>query len=91
MKMIRLSLAAIAAVLSTFSVSVPALAQAAPVAAARGHDEWRSVPQFGSRTSGPSRVRMWVPALDQMASCNCAMMQASATDWLNGEVKARNG
>lgn len=91
MKTIRLSAAALAAALSTLAVGSPAFAQDAPAAGARGHYEWRSVPQFGPRAIGPSRVRVWVPEQAQVASCDCAMMQASAADCMNGAVKPKNG
>jgi len=91
MKTIRLSAAALAAALSIFAIGAPALAQDGPAAPKSGHYEWRSVPQFGPRAIGPSRVRVWVPAHDQMASCDCAMMQGSAADCMNGAVKPKNG
>lgn len=81
MKTINLSAAALAAMLSTFAVAVPALAQDGPSATGRGHYEWRAVPQFGPRAIGPTRVRVWVPAAAAaIASCDCAMMKASPAD-----------
>lgn len=91
MKTINLSAAAIAVALSTFAVASPAFAQDAPAASGRGHYEWRSVPQYGPRATGPARVRVWVPAAGDMASCDCAMMQASAADCMRGAVKPNNG
>lgn len=91
MKNINMSAAAIAVALSTFAVAAPALAQDAPAMSARGHYEWRSVPQFGPRATGPTRVRVWVPADCEMASCDCAMMQASPADCMKGAVKPNNG
>ena len=91
MKTINLSAAAIAVALSTFAAASPAFAQDAPAASARGHYEWRSVPQYGPRATGPARVRVWVPAAGDMASCDCAMMQANAADCMHGAVKPNNG
>lgn len=91
MKTINLSAAAIAVALSTFAVASPAFAQDAPAANAQGHYEWRSVPQYGPRATGPARVRVWVPAVGEMASCDCAMMQASAADCMSGAVEPNNG
>jgi len=91
MKTISLSAAAIAAVLSTFAMAGPALAQDASATGARGHYEWRSVQQSGPRAIGPARVHVWVPEAREMASCNCAMMQASAADCMTGAAKPKNG
>ncbi len=91
MKTINLSAAAIAAALSTLVVASPAFAQDAPAARARGHYEWRSVPQYGPRATGPARVRVWVPEAREMASCDCTMMQPRATSCMNGAVKPNNG
>lgn len=91
MKTITLSAAAIAAAFSAIAIAAPAVAQDAPGAGARGHFEWRSVPQFGPRATGPARVRVWVPEEREMASCDCAMMKASAADCMNGAVKPKNG
>ena len=91
MKTINLSAASIALVLSTFAAAVPAFAQDAPATSARGHYEWRSVPQFGPRATGPTRARVWVPEAREMASCDCAMMQASPADCMKGAVKPNNG
>lgn len=91
MKTINLSAAAIAVALSTFAVASPAFAQDAPAASAQGHYEWRSVPQFGPRAIGPTRVRVWVQENREMAaSCDCAMMQANATDCMSA-VKPNKG
>src|SRR3546814_11247064 len=45
-----------------------------------GHYEWREVPQFGPRATGPVRKRVWVPDHSQMANCDCDMMKMSADD-----------
>lgn len=91
MKTISLSAAAIAAMLSTFAIAAPAFAQDAPATSARGHYEWRSVPQYGPRATGPARVRVWVPEAREMASCDCAMMRASPADCMKGATKPNNG
>lgn len=47
---------------------------------ASGHWEWRTQPSFGPKSTGPSRLRVWVkgdPA--SMANCDCAMMKADAS------------
>ncbi len=91
MKKLSFAAATVAAALSIFALGAPAFAQDAPAAGSRGHYEWRSVPQYGPRAIGPSRVRVWVPEDAQVASFNCAMMQASAADGMNGAVKPKNG
>ena len=76
---------------------VAALGLAAPALAAdasrtpQGHWEWRSAPQYGPRATGPARVRIWVPDSRDMASCDCAMMQASAADCMRGAVRSDKG
>ena len=47
---------------------------------ASGHYEWREVPQYGPRSTGPARKRVWVPDHAQMANCNCDKMKMSAND-----------
>lgn len=65
-----LTLAAVAAALATASI---ASAQENP----GGHWEWRSQPSFGSKSTVPSRTRVWVKdAETSMANCDCAMMKA---------------
>ncbi|OJY48025.1 MULTISPECIES: hypothetical protein [unclassified Sphingomonas] len=91
MKTINMSAAVIAVALSTFAIAAPAFAQDAPVTNTRGHYEWRSVPQYGPHPTGPTRVRVWVPEAREMASCDCAMMQASPADCMKGAVKPNNG
>ena len=65
------------------------LALAAPVAAfagqpdhsqQSGHYEWKSVPQYGPRATGPAQRRVWVPDATQVAACDCDMMKMSSTD-----------
>ncbi len=65
------------------------IALAAPVAAfaglpdhsqQSGHYEWKSVPQYGPRATGPAQRRVWVPDAAQVASCDCDMMKMSAAD-----------
>lgn len=91
MKTINLSAAAIAVALSTFSFAAPSTAQAVPTTGGLGHYEWRSVPQYGPRTTGRTRIRVWMPEARAMAGCDCAMMQASAADCMRGAVKPNNG
>jgi hypothetical protein len=57
----------------------------------QGHWEWRSAPQYGPRATGPARVRIWVPQSRDIASCDCAMMQASAADCMRGAVRSDKG
>lgn len=45
-----------------------------------GHYEWRPVPQFGPRATGPVQKRVWVPDNAQMANCACDMMKTSANE-----------
>lgn len=65
------------------------VALAAPVAAfasqadpgqQSGHYEWKSVPQYGPRATGPVQRRVWVPDTKQVASCDCDMMKMNAAD-----------
>lgn len=65
-----LTLAAVAAALAATSI-------ASAHDTAGGHWEWRTQPSFGPKSTGPSRVRVWVKdAETSMASCDCAMMKA---------------
>src|SRR3546814_19655935 len=68
------------------------IALAAPVAAfagqpdhsqQSGHYEWKSVPQYGPRTTGPAQRRVWVSDTAPVASCDCDMMKMSGTDAAN--------
>lgn len=45
-----------------------------------GHYEWRPVPQFGPRATGPAQKRVWVGDHAQMANCDCDMMKMSANE-----------
>ena len=45
-----------------------------------GHYEWKSVPQYGPRATGPAQRRVWVPDATQVAACDCDMMKMSSTD-----------
>lgn len=45
-----------------------------------GHYEWRQVPQFGPRATGPTQKRVWVADNAQMADCDCDMMKMHADD-----------
>lgn len=69
MKMI-LTLAAAAAALATASI-------ASAHDNVGGHWEWRTQPSFGSKSTAPSRTRVWVKDdATSMASCDCAMMKS---------------
>jgi hypothetical protein len=72
------------------SLAAPALATDAS-RTPQGHWEWRSAPQYGPRATGPARVRIWVPESRDIASCDCAMMQASAADCMRGAVRSDKG
>src|SRR3546814_13273136 len=63
--------------------STPAFAQA-DASPSGGHYEWREVPQFGPRATGPARKRVWVADHAQMANCDCDMMKMSAYDCIKG-------
>lgn len=69
----------LAAMTAAFSMAAPALADASHNPA-QGHYEWRSVPQYGPRATGPAQRRVWVADHAQMANCNCDMMQMRADD-----------
>lgn len=43
-----------------------------------GHYEWRTVPQYGPRSTGTTQRRVWVPDSPQAAGCDCDMMKHSA-------------
>ena len=43
-----------------------------------GHYQWREVPQFGPRATGPAHKRVWVADKAQMANCDCDMMKMHA-------------
>ncbi len=80
-----LTLAAVAAALATASV-----ASAHDTAA--GHWEWKTLPTFGPKSIGPSRIRVWVKGAEtSMANCDCDMMKMSAADCMMnmpGKLKA---
>ncbi|MDD3799419.1 MAG: hypothetical protein PHE36_09610 [Novosphingobium sp.] len=59
--------------------ATPAFAEA-DASPSGGHYEWREVPQFGPRATGPARKRVWVADNAQMANCDCEMMKMSAHD-----------
>lgn len=83
MKTFNLSAAACAVVLSTFAVVAPAQAQNAPVSGMRDHYEWQSAPQSGPRAALRAPVRVWVPAAQSVADCDCAMMRAKTPDCMS--------
>lgn len=46
-----------------------------------GHWEWRTQPSVGPKSIAPSRIRAWVKDNGStMASCDCSMMKADASD-----------
>src|SRR3546814_10992236 len=63
--------------------STPAFAQA-DASPSGGHYEWREVPQFGPRATGPARKRVWVADHAQMANCDCDMKKMSDDDCMKG-------
>jgi hypothetical protein len=75
----------LAAVLGT-ALLAPAAAFAADAPQDRGpgHYEWRPVPQFGPRSTGPAQKRVWVPDPAQMAGCDCAKMKMNADECMKG-------
>jgi len=91
MKTNNLSAAACAVVLFTFAVIAPAQAQNAPVSGARGHFEWQAAPQSGPRAALRAPVRVWVPAAQAIADCDCTMMRAKASDCMSNKAMPGNG
>lgn len=83
MKMILAALAA------ACSVAAPAWADASHNAS-QGHYEWRSVPQYGPRATGPVRQRVWVADHAQMANCDCDMMTMSADECMGNMHRGRD-
>ncbi|MDE2623676.1 MAG: hypothetical protein KGM83_10860 [Betaproteobacteria bacterium] len=64
------TLAAVAAALATASI-------ASAHDNTGGHWELRNQPSFGSKSTIPSRTRVWVKDSEtSMANCDCAMMKA---------------
>lgn len=73
------TLLSIAATLAALTASPAALAGVTPTAA-KGHYEWQSRPVSGPNKSNlPGQVRVWVKDAADVAGCNCAMMQETAT------------
>ena len=69
----------LAAMTAAASVAAPAWADASHNSA-QGHYEWRSVPQYGPRATGPVQQRVWVADHPEMVNCDCDMMNMSADD-----------
>ena len=67
-----------AAIGAALALPIPALA--ADGQSGAGHYEWRSVPQYGPRSTGPTQKRVWVRDDAQMTDCHCEMMKISAAD-----------
>jgi len=91
MKTFNLSAAACAVVLSTCAVIAPAQAQNAQVSGALGHYEWQAAQQTGPRAALRAPVRVWVPAAQDVADCDCAMMRAKALDRMSSKAMPGNG
>lgn len=70
---IRIVFAALAA---ATALPIPALAKDIEQHEGPGHYEWRAVPQFGPRATGPARKRVWVRDDTRMARCTCGMVDA---------------
>lgn len=66
------------------ALPLPALAADGQQQSGSGHYEWREVPQFGPRATGPARKRVWVPDNAQMANCDCDMMKMSGDECMKG-------
>lgn len=63
----------VAALGMALAAPIPAFAEQAEPPSSSGHYEWRSVPQFGPRATGP--VRVWVPDSTQQASAADCMKE----------------
>jgi hypothetical protein len=73
-----LVLAAVVASLATASV-------ASAHDSVSGHWEWKTLPTFGPKSTGPSRIRVWIKDSDtSMANCDCDMMKMSPDDCMKG-------
>lgn len=79
----------LAATAAAFSVAAPALADASH-SSTPGHYEWRSVPQYGPRATGPAQRRVWVADDAQMANCDCDMMKMSADECMGTMKRGRD-
>ncbi|ABF54253.1 hypothetical protein [Sphingopyxis alaskensis] len=66
------------------ALPLPALAADGHQQGGAGHYEWRQVPQFGPRATGPTQKRVWVADKAQMADCDCDMMKMSPDDCMKG-------
>ena len=84
----------LAAVTAAISIAAPAWANASHFSS-RSHYEWRPVPQYGPRATGPARQRVWVADHAQIANCDCAMMKAQPDECMGmmhrGRVKPSAG
>lgn len=70
------------------ALTPPLPAIAAEARSGPGHYEWRQVPQVGPRSTGPTQKRVWVADHVQTASCDCAMMKASADECMKAMHRA---
>lgn len=71
------------------ALAAPITAFAAPAGHNQqaGHYEWRSIPQFGLRASGPARHQVWVPDATHMASCDGAMTAMDSSKAADGTAR----
>lgn len=72
-----------AALGAALTLPLPALAAGPQQHNDAGHYEWRTIPQFGPRATGPAQKRVWVPDAPA-ADCDCAMMKTAAADCMQG-------
>lgn len=80
-----------AAIGVAIALPLPSLAAEGQHQSGSGHYEWRPVPQYGPRATGPVQKRVWVPDNAQTANCDCDMMKMSAADCMmnmQGKSKA---
>jgi hypothetical protein len=62
--------------LAAVAAALAATSAASANEAAGGHWEWRSQPNFGPKSTGPSRVRVWEKDRgNDVANCDCPTMK----------------
>ena len=79
MKIIALSSALTAALISTFAISSPAMARDSASTEQAGHYEWRNAPTYGPKAI-PRRVQVWVGPPKMAANCDCSMMKVGQAE-----------
>lgn len=79
----------LAAVTAAISVAAPAWADASH-SSGQSHYEWRPVPQYGPRATGPAQRRVWVADRTEMANCDCGMMRMSADEGMGSMHRGRD-